>query len=338
MRVSAGLCFQGERLWIFQRGPGRRNAGLWEFPGGKEEPGEDPAACLVRELGEELSLQISPPQAVHTARWDGMDFTFLRCRALNTPQLTEHADSALVMPRELLQYDFCPVDAPVARALALHAPPLRHLFWDLDGTVLDTYPGMVGCFCRAAAGFGLKAAPEDALALMKDSLSVCVATYANRGGLSPEALLAAFREEERLLPPEAVRPVPGIPETLEILRQGGGHHYLVTHRDGLARAYLRANGLEGMFTDVITSESGFPRKPAPDSLLHLMRVHGLPPEACVMIGDRPLDVEAGANAGMLGCLLDGEGRFDGYPCPLRARSAAELPELLAPEPLLPRRL
>ena len=83
MRVSAGLCFQGERLWIFQRGPGRRNAGLWEFPGGKEEPGEDPAACLVRELGEELSLQISPPQAVHTARWDGMDFTFLRCRALN---------------------------------------------------------------------------------------------------------------------------------------------------------------------------------------------------------------------------------------------------------------
>ncbi len=93
-----------------------------------------------------------------------------------------------------------------------------------------------------------------------------------------------------------------------------------------------------MFTDVITSESGFPRKPAPDSLLHLMRVHGLPPEACVMIGDRPLDVEAGANAGMLGCLLDAEGRFDGYPCPLRARSAAELPELLAPEPLLPRRL
>ena len=175
-----------------------------------------------------MSLQISPPQAVHTARWDGMDFTFLRCRALNTPQLTEHADSALVMPRELLQYDFCPVDAPVARALALHAPPLRHFFWDLDGTVLDTYPGMVGCFCRAAAGFGLKAAPEDALALMKDSLSVCVATYANRGGLSPEALLAAFREEERLLRRRRVQPVPGIPETLEILRQGRAPPYLVT--------------------------------------------------------------------------------------------------------------
>ena len=46
-----------------------------------------------------------------------------------------------------------------------------------------------------------------------------------------------------LLPPEAVRPVPGIPETLEILRQGGGHHYLVTHRDGLARAYLRIHGV-----------------------------------------------------------------------------------------------
>ena len=296
MRVSAGLCFQGERLWIFQRGPGRRNAGLWEFPGGKEEPGEDPAACLVRELGEELSLQISLPQAVHTARWDGMDFTFLRCRALNTPQLTEHADSALVMPRELLQYDFCPVDAPVARALALHAPPLRHFFWDLDGTVLDTYPGMVGCFCRAAAGFGLKAAPEDVLALMKDSLSVCVTTYANRGGLSPEALLAAFREEERLLPPEAVRPVPGIPETLEILRQGGGHHYLVTHRDGLARAYLRANGLEGMFTDAITSESGFPRKPAPDMIEKALKAVGA--DRGIYVGDSEVDILTAQNANM----------------------------------------
>ena len=338
MRVSAGLCFQGERLWIFQRGPGRRNAGLWEFPGGKQEAGEDPGQCLVRELQEELALQVSTPQAVKVSCWEGMTFTFLACRVVSTPRLTEHADSALVTLRELLAYDFCPADAPVARALALNAPPLRHFFWDLDGTVLDTYPCMVACFCRAAAGMGVTAEPEEVLALMKDSLSACVAAYAERGGLSAGALLAAFRRGEERLPAGQGRPGPGIPQALDALRKLGGTHYLVTHRNRRTLDFLQANGLAEYFTRVITSEDGFPRKPAPDSLLYLLKTCALQPERCVMIGDRPLDVEAGVNAGMLGCLLDADGRFAGYPCSLRVRAASELTGLLVPDPLLPRRL
>ena len=92
MRVSAGLCFQGEKIWIFKRGPGRKNAHLWEFPGGKEESGETPADCLVRELREELSLEVSPPQIVREADCEGIHFTFLRCEALNAPRCTEHED------------------------------------------------------------------------------------------------------------------------------------------------------------------------------------------------------------------------------------------------------
>lgn len=116
MRVSAGLCFQGEKIWIFKRGPGRKNAHLWEFPGGKEESGETPADCLVRELREELSLEVSPPQIVREADCEGIHFTFLRCEALNAPRCTEHEDCTLAEPRELLQYAFCPADTPVARA------------------------------------------------------------------------------------------------------------------------------------------------------------------------------------------------------------------------------
>ena len=95
MRVSAGLCFQGEKIWIFKRGPGRKNAHLWEFPGGKEESGETPADCLVRELREELSLEVSPPQIVREADCEGIHFTFLRCEALNAPRCTEHEDCTL---------------------------------------------------------------------------------------------------------------------------------------------------------------------------------------------------------------------------------------------------
>ena len=126
MRVSAGLCFQGEKIWIFKRGPGRKNAHLWEFPGGKEESGETPADCLVRELREELSLEVSPPQIVREADCEGIHFTFLRCEALNAPRCTEHEDCTLAEPRELLQYAFCPADTPVAQALALNGYLSRH--------------------------------------------------------------------------------------------------------------------------------------------------------------------------------------------------------------------
>ena len=180
MRVSAGLCFQGEKIWIFKRGPGRKNAHLWEFPGGKEESGETPADCLVRELREELSLEVSPPQIVREADCEGIHFTFLRCEALNAPRCTEHEDCTLAEPRELLQYAFCPADTPVARALALNAPALTEFFWDFDGTLMDTYPGMVACFVRAAERVGIMAEPERVLTLMKDSLGACARACAAR--------------------------------------------------------------------------------------------------------------------------------------------------------------
>ena len=95
-------------------------------------------------------------------------------------------------------------------------------------------------------------------------------------------------------------------------------------------ALLAGCGLDGWFTAAVCPQQGFPRKPAPDMLLHLMERCHLSPDACMMIGDRPLDVQAGRGAGMLTCLVDGENRFPLEPCDLRAPSADRLPELLFP--------
>ena len=56
--VAAGLVFEKGRLLIAQRPPGGHLAGLWEFPGGKLEPGESWEGALVRELGEELGVDV----------------------------------------------------------------------------------------------------------------------------------------------------------------------------------------------------------------------------------------------------------------------------------------
>ena len=57
-RVAAAVLWRDGRILICRRGPGGSCAGLWEFPGGKVEPGESGAACAVRECREELGIEI----------------------------------------------------------------------------------------------------------------------------------------------------------------------------------------------------------------------------------------------------------------------------------------
>lgn len=58
--VAAALIDASGRILLQQRAPGRAMAGLWEFPGGKVEPGETPERALARELDEELGIVVAP--------------------------------------------------------------------------------------------------------------------------------------------------------------------------------------------------------------------------------------------------------------------------------------
>lgn len=321
IQVSAGIIRREDGLvLICQRGQGRSNAHLWEFPGGKIEAGESPCDCLRRELMEELSLPVGNLRELCQSQTQGILFHFIEGITGATPVLTEHEACAFVCCRDMLRYPFCPADTAVARRLALNDPPLRHFFWDFDGTLMDTYPAMTEALCRVAADRGILLDKPHALALLKISLSHGLSTLGGDMG----TLLADFRRHERELLPRMIRPIPGIPEALAGLP---GKHYLVTHREKDALDYLEAAGLKHFFADSVTGNDGFPRKPAPDGLLHLLHKHDLNPETCVMIGDRPLDTAAGRSAGMLSCLLDAENRFPDDPCELRAASGWELLDL-----------
>jgi 8-oxo-dGTP diphosphatase len=59
--VAAAMIRPGGRILLQRRAPGRAMAGLWEFPGGKVEPGESPEAALARELAEELGVRVAEP-------------------------------------------------------------------------------------------------------------------------------------------------------------------------------------------------------------------------------------------------------------------------------------
>ena len=64
VRVVAGVVVEEGRVMVTRRGPHVRLAGLWEFPGGKQEPGESLADCLRREIHEELEITIDVEEEV----------------------------------------------------------------------------------------------------------------------------------------------------------------------------------------------------------------------------------------------------------------------------------
>lgn len=125
--VAAAALFDTQgRVLITQR-PGHKTlGGLWEFPGGKVEPGEAPEAALVRELKEELDLIVEPdaldPFAFASHAYP--DFHLLMplytaSRWSGTPTLHPDAAQALawVRPRDLNAYDMPPADVVLIKRL-----------------------------------------------------------------------------------------------------------------------------------------------------------------------------------------------------------------------------
>ena len=210
--------------------------------------------------------------------------------------------------------------------------PWQHYFWDFDGTIMDTYPVTIQCCVALARSYGLEVQPERARALMLDTLNVCITTLAAEAGIPEEQ----FRTElwDRLLhvPATAYQPIPGIPALIRRLKASGADHYLVTNRDLSALDMLQTAGILDCFTDWVTVENGFPVKPDPSGVRYLLEKHQLDPEDCVMLGDRPLDVQAGYGAGMAGLLLDPFDLFPQEPCQLRASSPQEWVDYLLPDP------
>lgn len=119
-RVLAALLHRNGR-WLLGRRPAhKRHGGLWEFPGGKVEPGEDDVAAMARELREELGLTLTALGAERCVVHDvGSPFqiVFLEVEAHGEPVAHEHEALAWVSLDELTAYALAPSDAACVRQL-----------------------------------------------------------------------------------------------------------------------------------------------------------------------------------------------------------------------------
>ena len=125
--VACALVDADNRVLIAQRPEGKQLAGLWEFPGGKLDPGERPEDALIRELAEELGITVRvaclAPLTFASHAYD--DFHLLMplyiCRRWEgTPTGREGQNLAWVRPAKLRDYPMPPADLPLI-------PPLEDL-------------------------------------------------------------------------------------------------------------------------------------------------------------------------------------------------------------------
>ena len=122
--AACALVDRDKRVLLARRPPGKAMAGLWEFPGGKVEPGERPEDCLVREMHEELGIVVRHPCLAPFAFASHAypDFHLLMplwvCRRWEgEPQPREGQELAWVRPIRMNEYEMPPADRPLVDLL-----------------------------------------------------------------------------------------------------------------------------------------------------------------------------------------------------------------------------
>jgi 8-oxo-dGTP diphosphatase len=122
VHVTCGLIIRNEKVLICRRKEGKSLAGYWEFPGGKIEPGETVEECLMRELKEELGLEVEIKRhfltVTHAYSETTIKLSSFICGCSDAEiVLTDHDAYKWVEVSELMNWRLAPADVAIAEAL-----------------------------------------------------------------------------------------------------------------------------------------------------------------------------------------------------------------------------
>ncbi len=121
--VVAALIWENDRFLICQRPAHKARGLLWEFVGGKVEPGETKQEALVRECREELAIALCVGDVFMEVLHEYPDLTvhltlFHAAIESGTPQMLEHNDIRWITPAQIPDFAFCPADADILKKIS----------------------------------------------------------------------------------------------------------------------------------------------------------------------------------------------------------------------------
>ena len=170
--------------------------------------------------------------------------------------------------------------------------------WDLDGTLLDSYEAILSGIEETFAQFSIPYDKEQVREfILKYSVQNLLVQVAEERKLDVE-VLNQVRAQSLAEKNAQVVLMPGAREVLSWADQVGIQQFVYTHKGDNAFTILRDLGLEPYFIEILTSQSGFARKPSPEAATYLLDKYQLNLEKTYYIGDRALDMEFAQNSGI----------------------------------------
>jgi phosphoglycolate phosphatase len=190
------------------------------------------------------------------------------------------------------------------------AQALRAVVFDLDGTLVDTVGDLTLALNRTLSDLGLAPHSEGAVrGMVGGGLAKLLerSVTAHGAKLEPadqQRALAWLYHHYAADPAAQSRLYPGVRETLEALRDADIACGLCTNKpESIARSLLRALGIAEGFGVIQGSDTGFPRKPDPAGLAHVVAWLAAEPDTTMMVGDSATDLMTARAAGLKGAVL-----------------------------------
>jgi phosphoglycolate phosphatase len=176
------------------------------------------------------------------------------------------------------------------------------VIFDLDGTLVDSLPGIAGSLNRTLSAHGLSGHSNDRVRSFIGSGLRTLVQRAAPGGSEPafiDSLVSLFKKDYDLSWADGTVPYPGIHHLLgELQRDGYPLAVLSNKTHDFTQTIVRTIFPQIHFAQVLGQKDGMPHKPDPAGAVLIADTVNTSPEDCVVIGDSTMDIETAANAGM----------------------------------------
>ena len=191
---------------------------------------------------------------------------------------------------------------------------IRNVIWDFDGTLFNSYPFMTGALKQALEMNGCTESVDALIEKFMINERVAIEFFAHKHSIDVQKLRADYFACSAKGDLSVIKPFPGAKEALQGVIASGGRNYILTHRNDTANTIVEINGMSHFFTEIVTADNGFKRKPDPESIFYLMDKYSMRSDETMIVGDRELEVELGRNAKVVSCFFNnGDARCTSVP-------------------------